>query len=133
MTTHHNDIGRTGQNLNETTLTTSNVNVNQFGKLFACPVDGYIYAQPLYVAQVTISSTTHNVVYVATENNSVYAFDADNGAQLWHVNLGTPVPNTDIASTYKDLTPVIGITGTPVIDPGSSTLYLVAKTKDTEQ
>jgi outer membrane protein assembly factor BamB len=131
VTTHHNDVGRTGQNLNETTLTTSNVNVNQFGKLFSCPVDGYIYAQPLYVAQVTISSTTHNVVYVATENNSVYAFDADSGTQLWHVNLGTPVPSTDIASTYKDLTPVIGITGTPVIDPGSSTLYLVAKTKDT--
>ncbi len=131
VTTHHNDIGRTGQNLNETTLTTSNVNVNQFGKLFACPVDGYIYAQPLYVAQVAISSTTHNVVYVATENNSVYAFDADSGTQLWHVNLGTPVPSTDIASTYKDLTPVIGITGTPVIDPGSSTLYVVAKTKVT--
>jgi outer membrane protein assembly factor BamB len=90
VTTHHNDIGRTGQNLNETTLTTSNVNVNQFGKLFACPVDGYIYAQPLYVPQVTISSTTHNVVYVASENNSVYAFDGDNGTQLWHVNLGTP-------------------------------------------
>jgi len=131
VTTHHNDVGRTGQNLNESTLTTSNVNVNQFGKLFACSVDGYIYAQPLYVAQVTISSTTHNVVYVATENNSVYAFDADHGTQLWHVNLGTPMPSTDISSTYKDLTPVIGITGTPVIDPGSSTLYVVAKTKDT--
>jgi hypothetical protein len=131
VTTHHNDVGRTGQNLNETILNTSNVNVNQFGKLFACQVDGYVYAQPLYVAQVTISSTLHNVVYVATENNSVYAFDADNGAQLWHVNLGTPVPSTDISSTYKDLTPVIGITGTPVIDPVSSTLYVVAKTKNT--
>jgi outer membrane protein assembly factor BamB len=62
---------------------------------------------------------------VATENNSVYAFDADNGTQLWHVNLGTPVPSSNISSTYKDLTPVIGITGTPVIDPASSTLYLV--------
>ncbi|MFZ1141336.1 MAG: IPT/TIG domain-containing protein [Candidatus Sulfotelmatobacter sp.] len=131
VTTHHNDVGRTGQNLNETILNTSNVNVNQFGKLFACQVDGYVYAQPLYVAQVTISSTLHNVVYVATENNSVYAFDADNGAQLWHVNLGTPVPSTDVSSTYKDLTPVIGITGTPVIDPVSSTLYVVAKTKNT--
>ena len=131
VTMHHNDVGRTGQNLNETTLNTSNVNVSQFGKLFACQVDGYIYAQPLYVAQVTISSALHNVVYVATENNSVYAFDADHGAQLWHVNLGTPVPSTDISSTYKDLTPVIGITGTPVIDPVSSTIYLVAKTKNT--
>jgi hypothetical protein len=131
VTTHHNDVGRTGQNLNETILNTSNVNVNQFGKLFACQVDGYVYAQPLYVAQVTIASALHNIVYVATENNSVYAFDADNGAQLWHVNLGTPVPSTDISSTYKDLTPVIGITGTPVIDPVSNTIYVVAKTKNT--
>src|SRR5437879_11461980 len=131
VTMHHNAVGRTGQNLNETILNTSNVNVNQFGKLFACQVDGYVYAQPLYVAQVTISSAIHNVVYVATENDSVYAFDADNGAQLWHVNLGTPVPSTDISSTYKDLTPVIGITGTPVIDPVSSTIYLVAKPKNT--
>ena len=131
VTTHHNDVGRTGQNLSEMVLNTSNVNVNQFGKLFACQVDGDVYAQPLYVVQVTISSTPHNVVYVATENNSVYAFDADNGTQLWHVNLGTPVPSTDISSTYKDLTPVIGITGTPVIDPVSSTLYVVAKTKNT--
>ena len=131
VTTHHNDVGRTGQNLNETILNTSNVNVNQFGKLFACQVDGYVYAQPLYVAQVTIASALHNIVYVATENNSVYAFDADNGAQLWHVNLGTPVPSTDISATYKDLTPVIGITGTPVIDPVSNTLYVVAKTKNT--
>jgi len=131
MTTHHNDVGRTGQHLNETVLTTSNVNVNRFGKLFACQVDGYIYAQPLYVGQVTVSSALHNVVYVATENNSVYAFDADKGTLLWHVNLGTPVPSTDISSTYKDLTPVIGITGTPVIDPVSSTMYLVAKTKNT--
>ncbi|MGC1450097.1 MAG: IPT/TIG domain-containing protein [Candidatus Sulfotelmatobacter sp.] len=131
VTTHHNDVGRTGQNLNETILNTSNVNVNQFGKLFACQVDGYVYAQPLYVAQVTIASALHNIVYVATENNSVYAFDADNGAQLWHLNLGTPVPSTDISSTYKDLTPVIGITGTPVIDPVSNTLYVVAKTKNT--
>jgi hypothetical protein len=130
VTTHHNDVSRTGQNLSETVLNTSNVNVNRFGKLFTCQVDGYVYAQPLYVGQVTISSTLHNVVYVATENNSVYAFDADKGTQLWHVNLGTAVPSTDISSTYKDLTPVIGITGTPVIDPVSSTIYLVAKTKD---
>lgn len=130
VTTHHNDVSRTGQNLNETILNTSNVNVIQFGRLFACQVDGYIYAQPLYVAQVSVSSTPHNVVYVSTENNSVYAFDADNGTQLWTVNLGTPVPSSDISSTYKDLTPVIGITGTPVIDPGSSTLYVVAKTKN---
>ena len=131
VTTHHNDASRSGQNLSETILNTSNVNVNQFGKLFACPVDGYIYAQPLYMPQVNVSSALHNVAYVATENDSVYAFDADNGTQLWHINLGTPVPSTDISSTYKDLTPVIGITGTPVIDPVSSTLYLVAKTKDT--
>jgi outer membrane protein assembly factor BamB len=131
VTTHHNDVSRTGQNLNETILNTSNVNVNQFGRLFAYQVDGQIYAQPLYIPQVITSSATHDVVYVATENNSVYAFDADSATQLWHVNLGTPVPSSDISSKYKDLTPVIGITGTPVIDVGSSTLYVVAKTKDT--
>src|SRR5512146_961061 len=89
--TNRNDIARTGQNLQETTLSTSNVNVSNFGKLFARTVDGYIYAQPLYMPGLSIGGKTRNVVYVATEHNSVYAFDADDpntSAPLWQVNLG---------------------------------------------
>ena len=136
--TQHNDNGRTGQNLNETVLTTSNVNVSNFGKLFALTVDGYIYAQPLYMPAVTIKGNLHNVVFVATENNSVYAFDADNGSTptLWTVNLGPAVPSSDICNPpvsgcpYNDLTPLIGVTATPVIDPSTGTLYVVAYNKD---
>src|SRR5581483_1996490 len=98
VVTQHNDAGRTGQNLNETILTPSNVNPNQFGLLFKFPVDNQVYAQPLMVANVTINGTSHNVVYVATTNNSVYAIDADNGAQFWHVNLGTPISNANYGS-----------------------------------
>ena len=133
VVTQHNDIGRTGQNLSETVLTTSNVNVNNFGKLFARAVDGQIYAQPLYLPNLTIQGATHNVVYVATMHNSVYAFDADNpgaSAALWHVNLGTPVPSTDLSSGYTDISPEIGILATPVIDSGIGIMYVVAKTKN---
>lgn len=77
MLTQHNDNGRTGQNIFETHLTTANVNVNQFGKLFSIPTDGQVYAQPLYVPGLTINGQNHNVLIVATENDSVYAFDAD--------------------------------------------------------
>lgn len=139
--TQHNDVARTGQNPNETVLKTSNVNVVQFGKLFARTVDGEIYAQPLYVQGLTVGGKTRNVVFVATEHNSVYAFDADDpnaATPLWQVNLGTPVPSSDVcvgASSpycpYSDLTPQIGITSTPVIDPASQTIYVVAKTKNT--
>ena len=139
--TNRNDIARTGQNLQETTLNTSNVNVSNFGKLFARTVDGYIYAQPLYMPGLSIGGKTRNVVYVATEHNSVYAFDADDpntSAPLWQVNLGTSVPSNDVCNglnisecPYKDLIPEIGITSTPVIDPSSGTIYVVAKTKNT--
>src|SRR5215469_11660426 len=98
VTTHHNDIARTGANTSETVLTPLNVNNTTFGKLFSHPVDGQVYAQPLYVAGVTMAAgtaqagTTHNVIFVATEHDSVYAFDADNntGANanpLWQVSL----------------------------------------------
>src|ERR1700683_3931789 len=95
VTTAQNDIGRTGQNLAESLLTTSNVNPTQFGKLFSQPVDGQVYAQPLYLSGITVNGATHNVVFVATENDSVYAFDADtNGAAnsnpLWHASMLSP-------------------------------------------
>lgn len=134
--THRYDLGRTGANLKETRLNVANVNVRQFGKLFSRAVDGQVYAQPLYVSQVKFADQSiRNVVYVVTEHNSVYAFDADDSDAvdpLWHVNLGTPVLSTEISSNYRDLMPEVGITGTPVIDPGSQTIYLVAKSKRTE-
>jgi hypothetical protein len=144
--TQHNDNGRTGQNLNETVLNTSNVNVSNFGKLFFRTVDQNIYAQPLYVPNLTLGGSTRNVLYVATEANSVYAFDADDplaNTPLWRVNLGTAVPSQDVCAAppiqqagclgqyWDDVGTAIGITGTPVIDPTSNTLYVVAKTKDT--
>src|ERR1700744_2803719 len=92
--TWHNDISRSGAIATETILTTSNVNTSTFGKLFSLPADGQIYAQPLYVPGVTIPGQgVHNVLYVATMNNSVYAYDADSpsSAPLWHVNLGVAV------------------------------------------
>jgi hypothetical protein len=134
VTTHHNDNSRTGQNLNELVLNTSNVNANAFGKLFSRAVDGQIYAQPLYVPDLSVAGQMRNIVYVVTQNDSVYAFDADDptaSLPLWHLNLGTPVPSTDVAPNCADITPQVGITSTPVIDPSSGTIYVVAKTKDT--
>ena len=149
VTTQHNDIARTGSNTAETVLTPSNVNASNFGKVFYYVVDGYVYAQPLYVANVTMGAgtpqagTKHNVVFIATEHDSVYAFDADNnlganGKPLWRITLldtahgaaagATSVPSIDF--NYTDLVPEIGITGTPVIDPSTNTLYVVAKTKE---
>lgn len=130
--TQHNDNFRTGANLNEFTLTTSNVNTGQFGKLFARAVDGQIYAQPLYVHSLTISNRTRNVIYVCTEHNSVFAFDADDPAAsnaLWQVNVGPSVSYTDVDSC-TDLAPEIGITSTPVIDLVNNTIFVSAKTKE---
>ncbi len=130
--TQHNDNLRTGANLQEFVLTTSNVNTAQFGKVFTRAVDGQIYAQPLYAHAVTISNQIRNVVYVCTESNSVYAFDADNAAAsnaLWQANLGPAVPSSDL-NNCGDLTPVVGITSTPVIDAATGTIYVEAKTKE---
>jgi hypothetical protein len=133
--TYHNDIARDGQNQQEIVLNPSNVNVAQFGKLFSYAVDGQIYAQPLYVANVNMTGTGqgyHNVLYVATENDSVYAFDADGltSTPLWQASFAQPnqgitaVPSSDIFSTYADIYPEIGITSTPVIDPNAGTLFV---------
>jgi hypothetical protein len=116
-------------------LTPSNVTASSFGKLFSLPVDGYVYAQPLYKLSVSIGGGTHNVVFVATEGDSVYAFDADNGTQLWHVSLlgsGETTGNMqrDLDSECTDLIPQVGITSTPVIDP-SGVIYVEAKSRIT--
>jgi len=137
--THHNDTYRTGQNNSEAALTTGNVNKTQFGKLFKYAVDGQTYAEPLWMPNVTINSASHNVVFVATENDSVYAFDADsatlNPNPLWHTSFINPpgvtaIPKTDI-EVGLDLSPIVGITSTPVIDPVAGIIYVEARTKDT--
>lgn len=141
VATYHNDKGRTGNNLLETMLTLNNVNPTQFGKLFSQFVDGFIYSQPLYVPNVNVAGLgTHNVVFVATMNDSVYAFDADghtgsNAQPLWKASFINPksgittVPAADV--NCSDLySPKIGIVGTPVIDTTGGTLYVVARTKE---
>jgi hypothetical protein len=132
--TYHNDNLRTGRNSSETTLTLKNVNVNSFGKLFVIPTDGLVDAQPLFVPNVSIPGNgNHNVLFVASENDSVYGFDADNGSTLWQVTAleqgETPSDNRGCGQ----VSPVIGITSTPVIDLTSGphgTIYLIAMSKD---
>jgi hypothetical protein len=131
VSTWHNDNARDGQNTEETILTTSNVNSTTFGKLFTYAVDGQVYAQPLYIPKVPIPGQgIHNVVYVATENDSVYAFDADglSPLPLWQVSLllngGVAVPCSNTGAC--PVNPIYGITSTPVIDLANSTIYVVA-------
>jgi hypothetical protein len=136
--TYKYDNDRTGQNSNETILNQSNVNSSQFGLHVAYPVDGQIYAQPLFVPNLNIGGSMHNVVFVATENDSVYAFDADEkgspGPPLWQASFInpsqgiTPISSSDL--NCDNIQPEIGITGTPVIDLSSNTLYVVAATKE---
>jgi outer membrane protein assembly factor BamB len=132
--TWHNDNARTGQNLQETTLTPGNVNASMFGKLFVIPVDGKVDAQPLYVPSLPIPSRgSRNVLFAVTEHGSAYAFDADLGTMLWRVSLLGSGEATSDDRNCSQVTPEIGITSTPVIDPQSGphgTMYTVAMSKD---
>jgi hypothetical protein len=142
--TYHNDNRRSGLNTNETLLNLTNVNSTSFGRLFTNAVDGCVYAQPLYVPGVVIPGQgRHNVLFIATEHNTVYAFDAETpaaaGGLLWKTNLGpaavTTIPGTftnrNFGTRYNnnaftDIIPEVGITGTPVVDQASGTLYVDA-------
>jgi hypothetical protein len=139
LTTSRYNSQRTGVNNSETILTPSNVNSTSFGKLFSQAVDGYVYAQPLYLSNVTIGGAAHNVVFVATQHDSVYAFDADsntgpNAQPLWHTSFlssgVTPVPSGMLppGTANTDIIPEVGITGTPVIDLERRILYVVSET-----
>jgi len=141
--TYHNNPSRDGTNPKEYALTAAVVNTSTFGKLFSCTVDSAVYAQPLWARNLTINSAKHNVILVATERNSLYAFDADTSpcATLWQKNLidaahgGTagesPVPSSEVGVNFGDLAPEVGITGTPVIDPSTNTIYVVSKSEIT--
>jgi hypothetical protein len=147
--TYHNDLARAGANTQEYALTPGTVNTSTFGKLFSCTVDGAVYAQPLWVANVSIGAVRHNVVYVATAHDGLYAFDADGpGCQLlWQVSLidashgGSGTETTVPAGTtgnlvgvgYGDLAPEAGVIGTPVIDPVAGVLFVVSKSVDASQ
>jgi hypothetical protein len=147
--TYHNDLARDGANTQEYALTTANVNTTGFGKLFSCTVDGAVYAQPLWVANLRINGAQHNVVFVATEHDSLFAFDADAApcTTLWTVSLidaghgGTSGETTVPAGPtgnlvgvgYGDLTPEVGVTGTPVIDSSMNVLYVVSKSVNSAQ
>ncbi len=139
VTTQHNDLARTGQNLSETILTPSSVSSASFGKLFSLNVDGQVIAQPLYLPGLVLNGVLHNVLFVATEHDSVFAFDADaGGSPLWQASLldtahgaaagatTDPYSDTGCYTTANEW----GITGTPVIDPASGTLYVVSLTKE---
>lgn len=141
--TYHDDVARDGVNDREFLLTPANVRPSGFGKLFSCPVDGAIYTQPLWVPRLRAQGRLRNVVFVATEHDSLYAFDADARPceRLWKVSLidwrhgglggeATVPSGVDhhlIGQFYGDITPEVGVTGTPVIDPGTDTLYVVSK------
>lgn len=141
VTTYHNDAARTGQYLHETQLTPASVSGGGFGKQFASAVDGQVYAQPLYAAGVSIKGQgRHNVTFVVTEHDGVYAFDADTGATLWQrsfLTSATPgtvvssVPYTETPGQCDQITPELGITCTPALDLAAGTLYVVAMTKET--
>ena len=123
--------GGTGDQINETVLTPSNVNASSFGISWTAPVDGWVNAQPLYMNGLTVNGSPHNVVFVATANDSVYALDGDTGTQLWQTSL-IPPDATAVAATTVGFTsaPQIGILSTPVIDPSTRTMYVVSETSE---
>ena len=136
--TQHNNNNRSGLNSQETKLTTANVNAGSFKKLFALTVDDQVYAQPLLYGNLTIANGEHNVVFIATVNNTVYAYDGDTGTPYWSKNFTAPgmraPKNTDMTGAcggnYSDFSGNIGIVGTPVIDSASQTIYFVARSTD---
>jgi hypothetical protein len=133
VVTYKNDLSRSGQNLTESTLTLANVASSTFGLLRNLPVDGKVDAQPLYLSQFSVLGGTHNVVFTATEHDSVYAFDADSGAVLWQVSLLAAGETTSDTHGCNQVVPEIGITSTPVIDRSAGahgTLFVVAMSKD---
>jgi hypothetical protein len=133
VTTYHNDTGRTGQNTTETILTQANVNSTMFGLLRKLAVDGRVDAEPLYLSQLSVGGVTHNVVFIMTEHDSAYAFDADTGAQLWKVSLAGSGETSSDDRGCSQVTPEIGITSTPVIDRAAGAhgiLYAVAMSKN---
>ncbi|HEY3971918.1 MAG TPA: hypothetical protein VGM18_02880 [Candidatus Sulfotelmatobacter sp.] len=134
--TNKNDNSRTGQNIGETLLTNANVNSTQFGKLFAFNVDGYVSAQPLYMSALSINGATHNVVFVATQHDSLYAIDADTGVQLWQASFINPAAGIttvpiSVQGCSETAISEVGILSTPVIDPTTGTIYVTAKTAET--
>lgn len=131
--TYHNDNARTGQNLNETLLTTTNVDAETFGKIGTMPVPSNVDAEPLYVSDLAINGVTHNVVFVASENDVVYAFDADTFAPLWHSSVASGESPSDEVNNCFQVQPSMGVTATPVIDLSAGphgTIFVVAMTKD---
>ena len=133
VATYKNDLARTGQNLTETLLTTSNVNSTNFGLRHNLAVTGKVDAQPLYLSQLYFGATPHNVVFVATEHDLVYAFDSDSAAMLWNVSLVPAGESVGDDHGCGQVSPEAGITATPVIDRGAGahgTIFVVAMTKD---
>ena len=136
VTTYHNDNARTGQNMTETTLTLVNVNSQSFGLLRNLSVDGKVDAEPLYLSQLFIASGMHNIVFVATEHDSVYAFDSDSGTQLWQVSLLPPGETTSDPRNCNQIVPEIGVTSTPVINRNigqHGIIYIVAMSRNGTQ
>ncbi|MGE5084642.1 MAG: hypothetical protein ACM3ND_17255, partial [Acidobacteriota bacterium] len=135
---YHNDVSQDGINTQEYALTPAAVNAATFGKLASCAVDGAVYTQPLWVPGVSIAGGTHNLLIVATQHDSVYAFDADDHACAiyWQVTLldtmhggsanEIPLLWNDVGECFGDIYPEVGVTGTPVIDSGTETVYLVS-------